>query len=82
MATSPPPQISQSSQADVAFRPRGYETDIVSWIGKLETLKQVKKDVMEMRKGSECGMGFEEFQDLEVGDQVQAYEEIHTTRSL
>ncbi|KAI0905719.1 hypothetical protein F4823DRAFT_609935 [Ustulina deusta] len=50
--------------------------------GKLETLKQVKKDVMEMRKGSECGMGFEEFQDLEVGDQVQAYEEIHTTRSL
>ncbi len=37
---------------------------------------------MEMRKGSECGMGFEEFQDLEVGDQVQAYEEIHTTRSL
>ncbi|KAI0542556.1 hypothetical protein GGR58DRAFT_497101 [Xylaria digitata] len=50
--------------------------------GKLETLKQAKKDVMEMRKGTECGMGFEEFQDLEVGDQIQAYEEVRIARSL
>ncbi|KAI1274958.1 initiation factor 2 [Xylaria sp. FL0933] len=50
--------------------------------GKLETLKHVKKDVLEMRKGAECGMGFEEFQDLEVGDQIQAYEEVRTARTL
>ncbi|KAI3319825.1 hypothetical protein HD806DRAFT_525145 [Xylariaceae sp. AK1471] len=50
--------------------------------GKLETLKHVKKDVMEMRKGTECGMGFEEFQDLRLGDQIQAFEEVTTTRSL
>ncbi|KAI1193655.1 hypothetical protein F5X97DRAFT_313428 [Nemania serpens] len=50
--------------------------------GKLETLKHVKKDVMEMRKGTECGMGFEEFQDMEVGDQIQAYEEVRTSRSF
>ncbi|RYP78984.1 hypothetical protein DL770_006779 [Monosporascus sp. CRB-9-2] len=50
--------------------------------GKLETLKHVKKDVTEMRKGTECGMGFEEFQDLEVGDLIQAYEEIRTERKL
>ncbi|RYO94337.1 hypothetical protein DL764_007854 [Monosporascus ibericus] len=50
--------------------------------GKLETLKHVKKDVTEMRKGAECGMGFEEFQDLEVGDLIQAYEEIRTERKL
>lgn len=50
--------------------------------GKLETLKHVKKDVMEMRKGTECGMGFEDFQDVEVGDQIQAYEEVRTPRSL
>ena len=35
-----------------------------------------------MRKGSECGIGFEEFQDLEVGDIIQAYEEVVTKRSL
>lgn len=51
-------------------------------IGKLETLKHLKKDVTEMRKGSECGIGFEEFQDLEVGDIIQAYEEVVTKRSL
>lgn len=37
---------------------------------------------MEMRKGTECGMGFEEFQDLRQGDQIQAYEEVTTTRNL
>ncbi|KAI1170059.1 hypothetical protein F4777DRAFT_570667 [Nemania sp. FL0916] len=50
--------------------------------GKLETLKHVKKDVTEMRKGTECGMGFENFQDLQVGDQIQAYEEVRTARTL
>ncbi|KAI8624166.1 initiation factor 2 [Xylariaceae sp. FL1651] len=50
--------------------------------GKLETLKHVKKDVQEMRKGAECGMGFEEFQDLEIGDQIQAYEVVRTARSF
>jgi len=50
--------------------------------GKLETLKHHKKDVTEMRKGTECGMGFEEFQDIQAGDQIQAYEEIRTARKL
>lgn len=50
--------------------------------GKLETLMNVKKEVMEMRKGTECGMGFVGFQDFEVGDQVQSYEEVKTKRSL
>ncbi|KAI1385190.1 initiation factor 2 [Hypoxylon trugodes] len=50
--------------------------------GKLETLKHVKKDVTEMRKGTECGIGFEEFQDIKVGDQIQAYEEVKTKRFL
>ncbi|XXH01074.1 hypothetical protein Hte_007425 [Hypoxylon texense] len=50
--------------------------------GNLETLKHVKRDITEARKGTECGIGFEEFQDLEVGDQIQAYEEVRTQRSL
>lgn len=61
---------------------RPFKTDSNPPPGKLETLKHVKKDVMEMRKGTECGMGFEEFQDLEIGDQIQAYEEVRTARSL
>ncbi|KAI1371632.1 initiation factor 2 [Hypoxylon crocopeplum] len=50
--------------------------------GKLETLKHLKKDVTEVRKGTECGIGFEEFQDFEVGDQIQAYEQVTTERNL
>ncbi|OTA65797.1 initiation factor 2 [Hypoxylon sp. EC38] len=50
--------------------------------GKLETLKHLKKDIAEVRKGTECGIGFEEFQDFEVGDQIQAYEEVKTKRTL
>jgi translation initiation factor IF-2 len=50
--------------------------------GKLESLKHGKKDVDEARKGGECGVGFEVFQDLQVGDQIQAVEEVRTQRSL
>ncbi|KAI0118050.1 initiation factor 2 [Hypoxylon sp. NC0597] len=50
--------------------------------GKLETLKHLKKDISEVHKGTECGIGFEEFQDFEVGDQIQAYEEVKTKRTL
>lgn len=35
-----------------------------------------------MRKGSECGIGFEEFQDFKVGDLIQAYEEVVTPRNF
>jgi translation initiation factor IF-2 len=35
-----------------------------------------------MRKGTECGMGFEDWDGFEVGDVVQAYEEISEKRRL
>lgn len=50
--------------------------------GSLESLKNVKKDVSEMKKGGECGIGFEGWFDFQVGDQIQTYEEIHEKRSL
>lgn len=48
----------------------------------METLKHVKKNVMEMGKGSECGIGLDGFQDLAVDDQVQTYEIIEEKRHL
>jgi translation initiation factor IF-2 len=45
-------------------------------------LKHGKKDVSEMKKGSECGIGCIDFQDLMVGDQIQAYEEVREKRTL
>lgn len=35
-----------------------------------------------MRKGTECGMAFENWTDFMIDDEVQTYEEIHEKRSL
>jgi len=51
-------------------------------IGTLSSLKNIKKDVTEMRKGTECGMAFSDWHDFMVGDQVQCYEEISEKRYL
>ena len=50
--------------------------------GTISSLKNVKKDVQEMRKGTECGMGFEGWEGFEVGDQIQTYEERSEKRTL
>ncbi|KAK4247166.1 hypothetical protein C7999DRAFT_14779 [Corynascus novoguineensis] len=50
--------------------------------GVIETLKHVKKDVTEMRKGSECGMSFAEWDELQEGDHIQILEEIAEKRKL
>lgn len=54
----------------------------VVYEGKIDTLKHVKKDVMEMGKGTECGIGFEDFQELEIDDQIQTYEVLKEKRTL
>ena len=50
--------------------------------GVLSSLKNRKQDAMEMRKGTECGMGFEGWTDFQLGDQVQSYEEKVERRTL
>jgi translation initiation factor IF-2 len=55
---------------------------LTAWTGLITSLKNVKKDVQEMRKGTECGMGFENWEGFEVGDVVQTYEEISEKRRL
>ncbi|WYZ34330.1 hypothetical protein EsH8_I_000606 [Colletotrichum jinshuiense] len=50
--------------------------------GKIDTLKHGKKDVTEIRKGTECGIAFDGFTDFKVGDQIQTYEEVREKRSL
>ncbi|OHF04398.1 translation initiation factor IF-2 [Colletotrichum orchidophilum] len=50
--------------------------------GKIDTLKHGKKDVNEIRKGSECGIALDGFTDFHVGDQIQMYEEVREKRTL
>ncbi|KAF7716299.1 Translation initiation factor IF-2, mitochondrial [Penicillium ucsense] len=50
--------------------------------GTMTSLKNVKKDVTEMRKDTECGIAFEGWTDFAVGDHIQCYEEIREKRHL
>lgn len=52
------------------------------FIGIISSLKNQKKDVEQMRKDTECGISFEEWEDFKVGDRIQCYEEKHEKRSL
>ncbi|KAJ4423261.1 translation initiation factor IF-2 [Gnomoniopsis sp. IMI 355080] len=50
--------------------------------GKLTALKQNKDDVTEVRKGIECGMMFDEYDDFQEGDLIQLYEDVEQPRYL
>lgn len=50
--------------------------------GVVSTLKQVKKDVLEIPKGVECGIALEDFDGWEVDDLIQSVEEVEVARSL
>lgn len=50
--------------------------------GQLSSLKHVKLDVSEAKKGTECGLSFENWDKFEEGDKVEAIEEIEIPRFL
>jgi len=41
--------------------------------GKIDSLRRFKDDVSEVKQGFECGIGLERFQDIKVGDIIEAY---------
>jgi len=45
------------------------------FIGSLDTLRHVKKDITEARKGSECGMAMDGFSGFQEGDKIQSFEQ-------
>ncbi|KAG2209890.1 hypothetical protein INT46_005171 [Mucor plumbeus] len=52
------------------------------WEGDLNALRQVKKDIQEAKKGLECGMSFEGFDDFKPGDIIQSVQTIETKQKL
>ncbi|KZS99396.1 translation protein [Laetiporus sulphureus 93-53] len=50
--------------------------------GRLETLKHRKDDITEAAKGTECGIGFEKYDDLREGDVIQIYQEVERPGNL
>ena len=50
--------------------------------GKVSSLKRFKDDVKEVATGFECGIGIENYNDVKVGDVIEAYEMESIAREL
>jgi len=55
---------------------------IVVYTGELGSLKRFKDDVKEVKKGFECGLNIENFNDIKVGDVIEGYEEVEVKQTL
>jgi translation initiation factor IF-2 len=55
---------------------------VVVYTGELASLKRFKDDVKEVSKGYECGLNIHNFNDIKVGDIVEAYEQVEVKRKL
>jgi len=56
--------------------------DVVIHEGKLATLRRFKDDVRDVRDGMECGMSFENYQDLKQGDVIECFDVEQIARTL
>ena len=56
--------------------------NVVIHEGSLKTLKRFKDEVREVREGFECGMGFENYSDLQEGDIIECFEIREVARTL
>ncbi len=55
---------------------------IVIFTGELGSLKRFKDDAKEVASGYECGLNIKKFNDIEVGDIIEAFEEVEVSRTL
>ena len=66
---------------------RGYpirvlRDNVVIYEGELESLRRHKEDVAEVQVGTECGIAVANYNDVQVGDQIEVYRRVETARTL
>ena len=55
---------------------------VVKYTGKIASLKRFKEDAKEVKYGYECGVGIENWQDRQIGDQLEVFEFVEVARKL
>jgi translation initiation factor IF-2 len=55
---------------------------VVIYSGSLGSLKRFKDDAKEVAKGYECGLNIDKFNDIKIGDMVEAFEEVEVAKKL
>jgi translation initiation factor IF-2 len=56
--------------------------NVVIHEGRLKTLKRFQDEVKEVKEGTECGMAFENYDDLKEGDVIECYEIVEEVRTV
>ena len=56
--------------------------DTVIHEGELKTLKRFKDEVPEVRAGTECGIAFENYDDIQKGDLIECFDVVEVARKL
>ncbi|MCK5384731.1 MAG: translation initiation factor IF-2 [Alphaproteobacteria bacterium] len=56
--------------------------DVVIHEGMLKTLKRFKEEVKDVKEGQECGMAFENYDDIKEGDVIECFEVIEEKRII
>jgi translation initiation factor IF-2 len=55
---------------------------VVIHTGELDSLKRFKDDVREVKAGFECGLSLKNFNDVQVGDQIEVFEVVEVARTI
>jgi translation initiation factor IF-2 len=55
-------------------RVRLLRDNVVIFEGKMSSLRRFKEDVKDVASGYECGIGLENYNDLKIGDIIEAFE--------
>jgi translation initiation factor IF-2 len=55
---------------------------VVVYTGELDSLKRFKDDAREVKAGFECGLSLKNYNDIAVGDQLEAFEVVEVERTL
>ncbi|MDN6181009.1 MAG: translation initiation factor IF-2 [Halomonas subglaciescola] len=63
-------------------RIRVLRENVVIYEGELESLRRFKDDVQEVRNGTECGIGVKNYDDVQVGDKIEVFDQVKVERSL
>ena len=56
--------------------------DVVVFTGELDSLKRFKDDVKEVKANFECGLSLKNYNDIQVGDTLEAFEVVEVARTL
>ncbi|WP_251976071.1 translation initiation factor IF-2 [Salinicola avicenniae] len=61
---------------------RVLRENVVIYEGELESLRRYKDDVNEVRNGMECGIGVKNYNDVQVGDKIEVFDQVKVERTL